>query len=139
MMKLRINPLVAEDLKNIKEYIVEDNEQDRELFSLSKKHGGFADFVTLKQSDERIQSICSNIENSQKFNAVKVFKKHWLKEYTADEYYGFVLTGNKILQKNENEKAKIYTDIKCLADKFGGAIKRPYLCVLYIAKRATTL
>ncbi|MBQ3497921.1 MAG: class I SAM-dependent methyltransferase [Clostridia bacterium] len=120
-------------------YIVEDNEQDRELLSLSKKHGGFADFVTLKQSDERIQSICSNIENSQKFNAVKIFKKNWIKEYTADEYYGFVLTGNKILQKNENEKAQIYTDIKCLAEKFGGTIKRSYLCVLYIAKkRATT-
>ena len=27
MMKLRINPLVAEDLKNIKEYIAEDNEE----------------------------------------------------------------------------------------------------------------
>ena len=26
-MKLRINPLVAEDLKNIKEYIAEDNEE----------------------------------------------------------------------------------------------------------------
>ena len=27
MMKLRVNPLVAEDLKNIKEYIAEDNEE----------------------------------------------------------------------------------------------------------------
>lgn len=27
MMELRINPIVAEDLKNIKEYIAEDNEE----------------------------------------------------------------------------------------------------------------
>mgnify|MGYP000739141663 CR=1 FL=1 len=27
MMKLRINPIVAEDLKKIKEYIAEDNEE----------------------------------------------------------------------------------------------------------------
>ena len=27
MMKLRINPIVAEDLKNIREYIAEDNEE----------------------------------------------------------------------------------------------------------------
>ena len=27
MMKLRINPIVAEDLKNIKRYIAEDNEE----------------------------------------------------------------------------------------------------------------
>ena len=31
MKKLRINPIVAEDLKNIKEYIAEDNEE-MELF-----------------------------------------------------------------------------------------------------------
>lgn len=116
-------------------YLLEDNEQGRELLNLSNKHGGFADFVTLKQSDERIKTICSDIENSKKFTRAKVFKKHWIKEYTADEYYGFVLTGNKILQKNEQEKAKIYEEIKCLADKFGGTITRPYLCVLYIAEK----
>ena len=27
MMKLRINPIVAEDLKKMKEYIAEDNEE----------------------------------------------------------------------------------------------------------------
>lgn len=27
MMKLRINPLVADDLKSIKEYIAEDNDE----------------------------------------------------------------------------------------------------------------
>lgn len=27
MMKLRINPIVVEDLKNIKQYIAEDNEE----------------------------------------------------------------------------------------------------------------
>lgn len=116
-------------------YLVEDNEQDRELLSLSKKHGGFADFVTANQSDERIKLICTDIENSKKFTTAKVFKKHWVKEYTADEYYGFVLTGNKMLQKNEEEKAQIYEDIKCLADKFGGTITRTYLCVAYISKK----
>lgn len=117
-------------------YLVsEDNEQDMELLALSNKYGGFADFVTAKQNDDRISSICSDIENSQKFTQAKVFKKHWVKEYTADEYYGFVLTGNKILQKTEEEKAQIYKDIKCLASNFGGAITRPYLCVLYLAER----
>ncbi|MBQ7101412.1 MAG: methyltransferase domain-containing protein [Clostridia bacterium] len=116
-------------------YLIEDNEQDRELLRLSNKHGGFADFVTVKQIDERIKLISSDVENSQRFTAVKVFKKYWVKEYTADEYYGFVLTGNKILQKSEEEKAKIYEDIKCLADKFGGMITRAYFCVLYLAEK----
>ena len=116
-------------------YLVENNEQDNELLALSHKYGGFADFVTAKQSDERIKSMCSDIENSKRFNAAKVFKKYWVKEYTADEYYGFVLTGNKVLQKTEEEKTQIYKDLKCLANKFGGTITRPYLCVLYLAER----
>lgn len=116
-------------------YLVEDTEQDRELLNLSNKYGGFADFVTANQSYKRIKSICSDIENCKKFTAVKVFKKYWIKEYTADEYYGFVLTGNKILQKTEEEKEKIYEDIKCLANKFGGTITRPYLCVLYLSEK----
>ena len=116
-------------------YLAEDNEQDRELLSLSNKHGGFADFVTAEQIDARIKTICYDIENSKRFTAPKVFKKHWIKEYTADEYYDFVLTGNKILQKTDEEKARIHKDIKSLADKFDGTITRPYLCVLYLAEK----
>lgn len=116
-------------------YLVTDNEQDTELLALSNKYGGFADFVTVKQSDERIKRICSDIESSKMFREPKIFKKQWIKEYTADEYYGFVLTGNKILQKTDEEKSQIYKDIKCLANKFGGTITRPYLCVLYLAPK----
>ncbi len=46
MMKLRINPLVAEDLKNIKEYIAEDNEE---------------------MAVKTIQEIYARIENIQQF------------------------------------------------------------------------
>lgn len=46
MMKLRINPIVAEDLKNIKEYIAEDNEE---------------------MAVKTIQEIYARIENIQQF------------------------------------------------------------------------
>lgn len=46
MMKLRINPVVAEDLKNIKEYIAEDNEE---------------------MEIKTIQEIYAGIENIQQF------------------------------------------------------------------------
>ena len=45
-MKLRINPLVAEDLRNIKEYIAEDNEE---------------------MAVKTIQEIYAQIENIQQF------------------------------------------------------------------------
>lgn len=46
MMKLRINPLVAEDLKGIKEYIAEDNEE---------------------MADKTVRDIYTQIENVQQF------------------------------------------------------------------------
>lgn len=46
MMKLRINPIVAEDLKNIKEYIAEDNKE---------------------MAVKTIQEIYARIENIQQF------------------------------------------------------------------------
>ena len=46
MMKLRINPIVAEDLKNIKEHIAEDNEE---------------------MAVKTIQEIYARIENIQQF------------------------------------------------------------------------
>ena len=46
MMELRINPIVAEDLKNIKEYIAEDNEE---------------------MAVKSIQEIYARIENIQQF------------------------------------------------------------------------
>ena len=46
MMKLRINPIVAEDLKKMKEYIAEDNEE---------------------MAVKTIQEIYARIENIQQF------------------------------------------------------------------------
>lgn len=51
MMKLRINPLVAKDLKSIKDYIAEDN-ADKAL--------------------ETIQEIYSQFENIQQFPYIGV-------------------------------------------------------------------
>ncbi len=117
-------------------YVTTNCEQDRELLALSDKHGGFADFVDESKCDERISGIVANIENSKRFSGVKVFKTSWVKDYTTEEYFGFVLTGNKILQKDENEKKIIYNDIVNLANKNNGIIRRPFLCVLYLAEKA---
>ena len=49
MMKLRINPIVAEDLKNIKEYIAEDNEE-MAVKIIADQLGVSEDEVTLEAS-----------------------------------------------------------------------------------------
>ncbi len=116
-------------------YITYDNAADNELLKISKKYGGFADFVSEEQSKIRIHSIVKAIEDSGLFEAPTVYKHIWIQEYTAEEYYGFMLTGNRFLQLPEEVKQNAHAEIVEHASKFDGKIIRPYLCVLYLAKK----
>jgi trans-aconitate methyltransferase len=116
-------------------YITYDNDLDNELLGISSKHGGFADFLSAGECEKRIASIAESIDNSSLFNKAEVFKHFWEHTYTADDYYGFCLTGNSFIQKSDDEKRFAYEDISKLAEKHGGKIIRPYLCVLYLASK----
>lgn len=116
-------------------YILYDNDLDKELLEISKRYGGIADFVTKTECESRIDSIVSQIVESNLFEKPTVIRKLWQQDYTADEFYGFALTGNRFMQNSDEDKQKAYNDIVALAEKSGGIIERPYLCVLYIAKK----
>ena len=116
-------------------YITYENTIDNELVSISQKHGGFADFLSEEGCENRIKSIASGVKDSRLFSEPEIFRMLWTQKYTADEYYGFTLTGNTIIQKSEEDKKKVYSDIAALADKNKGIIERPYLCVLYLAQK----
>ena len=85
MMKLRINPLVAEDLRNIKEYISEDNE---------------------KMAVKTIQEIYSRIENIQEFPYMGA---ELSKRVSFPTDYKYVIYGNYVvLYRVEEEYVEIY-------------------------------
>ena len=116
-------------------YITYDNDTDNELLEISNKHGGFADFLSEDECEKRIYTVAEGISNSGFFNKPLIHRVLWNQKYTADEYIGFVQTGNRFIQKPEEEKLAAYNDIKRLADKHIGIIDRPYLCVLYLAQK----
>ena len=116
-------------------YVLNDNDTDKELLEISKRYGGIADFVTETECERKIDSIVSQIVDSNLFETPTVIRKLWQQDYTVDEFYGFALTGNRFMQNSDDDKQKAYNDIVTLAEKNNGIIKRPYLCVLYIAKK----
>lgn len=116
-------------------YITYDNDADSDLLKLSNKYGGFADFVNEEQCENRISSIVNAIQDSGLFDTPTIYKHLWKQDYTADEYYGFVLTGNRFLQLSDEVKEMARKEIEEHAIKFGGKIVRPYLCVLYLARK----
>ena len=85
MMKVRINPLVAEDLKNIKEYIAEDNEE---------------------MAVKTIQEIYSRIEKIQQFPYMGTDLS---KRVSFRTNYKYVVSGNYVvLDKIGQEYVEIY-------------------------------
>ena len=85
MMKLRINPIVAEDLKNIKEYIAEDNEE---------------------MAVKTIQEIYARIENIQQFPYMGA---DLAKRVSFRTDYKYVICGNYVvLYKIGKEYVEIY-------------------------------
>ena len=116
-------------------YILSDNDTDKELLEISTRYGGIADFVLESECEKRVDSIVSQIVDSNLFEKPTVIRKLWKQNYTADNFYGFALTGNRFMQNSDEDKMKAYDDIVALAEKSGGIIERPYLCVLYVAKK----
>lgn len=93
MMKLRINPLVAEDLKNIKEYIAEDNEE---------------------MAVKTIQEIYVRIENIQQFPYMGADLS---KRVSFRTDYKYVISGNyAVLYRIEDEYVEIYRVVNCYQD-----------------------
>ena len=85
MMKLRINPIVAEDMKNIKEYIAEDNEE---------------------MAVKTIQEIYAQIENIQQFPHMGA---DLAKRVSFRTDYKYVICGNYgVLYKVGKEYVEIY-------------------------------
>ncbi len=116
-------------------YITFPNDADRELITLSQRYGGFADFVDEAECETRIAAIIKEIEESGCFSSPEVYRCLWRMEYTPEDYFGFVMTGNRFVQKSIEEKEQAKKDIWELAGRYGGIIERPYLCVMYLAKK----
>ena len=84
-MKLRINPLVAQDLKNIKEYIAEDNEE---------------------MAIKTIQEIYKRIENIQR---LPYMGTDLSKRVSFRTDYKYSISGNYVvLYKIDDEYVEIY-------------------------------
>jgi SAM-dependent methyltransferase len=116
-------------------YITDDSALDRDLLALSAQYGGFADFLSADDCEKRVGTIAAGIQNRGLFEAPQIHRVLWSQSYTAEEYYGFALTGNAFVQRSEEEKQRACRDIQALAEKYGGTILRPYLCVLYLAAK----
>jgi hypothetical protein len=71
-------------------YLIDESKPDKELSALSDEYDGLCDFLNEKQCEDRIKSIIIGIDNSKLFDIPAVYRIYWEREYSADEYSGFL-------------------------------------------------
>ena len=114
--------------------IAKDTDFDRELLSILEKFSAFTSSVSGADYENRMATISSEIAESGFFTHPEITHSYWEKTYTAEEYFGFVSTGNVFVQNSDDVKQACFEELKLLANKHGG-IKRQYVCELYSAQK----
>jgi cyclopropane fatty-acyl-phospholipid synthase-like methyltransferase len=114
--------------------IIYDSDLDKELLATIDKHKAYTSTQSKADHRKRMETISSEIADSGFFTKPEIVLSHWEKTYTADDYFGFALTGNIFVQQSDETKQAFYNDLKDLEAKYNG-IKRHYTCELYIAKK----
>lgn len=115
--------------------ISRDTDADKDLLRVLNRYDGFTSCMSQADYRKRPASIASGIVQSGLFTEPEITHARWKMKYTADAYFGYMLTGNVFVQKPDAEKQACYQEIKQLATKHNG-IERHYVCELYVSQKA---
>ncbi|HIE14077.1 TPA: class I SAM-dependent methyltransferase [Candidatus Bathyarchaeota archaeon] len=86
--------------------------------------------------EDKIKSIENEINETGLFEKAIVKRYPWTKEYTADQYIKLLNTYSDHRLLGAERRRRLFTAIKTLIEKeYRGKIIRPYLTVLFVARR----
>lgn len=89
-------------------------------------------------TEEEIKATEDYINRTGLFEKVLVKQYPWSKVYNKGQYLKLLNTYSGHRNLDENRRSKLFADIGALIEEeFGGSITRPYLSVLYLAKKKT--
>ena len=114
--------------------LIQDTDFDIEFHKILHKYDAFVSTLREEDYQKRVSSISNEITESSYFTKPEIIQSYWEKNYTADEYFGFLLTGNVFIQNSMELKLACYEELKQLAAKYKG-INRKYVCELYLSKK----
>lgn len=108
--------------------------EDRALLAILEQYGAFT--ATMRESDYpgRVLRISEEIAGGGQFIRLEIVQEKWQKTYTAEEYFGYILTGSVFARTPEEQKQVCFSALKELEAKHGG-IHRQFVCELYAARK----
>lgn len=89
-----------------------------------------------KPIDQLIEERANSLRLSPYFEHVVIKQVPWSIRYSTREYMGLLNTYSDHLRLSEQKRAKLLDVITGVIEKNGGYIDRPYLAVVYMARRS---
>ena len=87
-------------------------------------------------AEERIQQTVSALAGTKLYDPVNVKRYPWERDYNTQAYLQLLNTYSDHRQLEESRKLCLFGRIGDLIEtQYGGVVKRPYLTVLYLAKK----
>lgn len=114
--------------------LIDETPLDRELLQIFEKYNAFTATINVHDYKKRVTSIRDSIESSGLFKDIDVINVKHCRTYTADEYFGYIMTGNIFVQNPTEMKKECYNKLLKIADKYGN-IRREFICELYVARK----
>jgi len=114
--------------------MIDETPLDGELLQLFEKYNAFTATIKVQDYSARVNSIKDSIASSLYFKDVDVIHVNHSETYTAEEYFGYIMTGNVFIQNSAEVKRECYNKLCEIEAKYG-VIKRDFICELYIAQK----
>jgi len=87
-------------------------------------------------TEERIRATEVSINGAGLFEQVQVRRYPWAKDYSTEEYLRLLNTYSDHRSLEGSKRSRLFGEIgEFIENRYGGIVTRPYLAVLYIAKR----
>ena len=85
--------------------------------------------------EKLIQERAASLENEKKFEKVIVRTYPWAERYETKAYLGLLNTYSDHLRLPEQRRQALFEAVAELIEQHGGQVEKPYLAVLYMARR----
>lgn len=85
--------------------------------------------------EEMIEERAAWLRVERRFENVVVQSYPWVERYTTEAYLGLLNTYSDHLRLSETRRLALFEAVAELIDRHGGQIERPYLAMLYFARR----
>ena len=114
--------------------IIRDTSIDREMQALISKYDAYTAVMRDDAYCQRVKNITEEIQSSGFFSPPEVIQIERELCFTAEQYFGYAMTGNVFVKNPDEKKQAFREELKSLERKYG-SIRRRFISELYIAEK----